>query len=241
MNVISCGSSILLNSYPLHSHNCWELVYQLRGETKTTMGERCVIVTEGDVFLIPPGVPHSGVSRGGFRDFAIKILDTEFHDFVLVKDVNGDVLTLLNIIQRVLTERSEGFGVIADGLFDTVCAIVNAAMDAPKESCAVRKLKDTLYNNISNSEFRLSDAVAKTGFDKDYFRRTFKRETGKTPLEYLTDLRITRAKQLLERQADITVTAVAQCVGFEDSLYFSACFKKKVGISPTEYRRRTKV
>ena len=238
MNVISCHSSMLLNSYHSHSHNCWELVYQLSGETKTVVGDKSLTVSPGDVWIMPPQTLHKGVSSEGFRDFSVKIADAGVNVFVLIKDESGDILTLLQILERVMTERGTGYAAIADGIYEVISAMVKSALDSPNESKAVRTMKDILYENISNSDFRLADAVEKTGFDRDYFRRMFKRETSKNPLEYLIDLRITRAKQLLERQADITVGDVAKSVGFDSGLYFSTCFKKKVGISPTEYRNR---
>ena len=241
MNVISCSASMRLTSYSSHFHDCWELVYQLNGESRTVVGKEIFTAVAGSIWLIPPFTPHSGVSREGFRDFSVKIRNTGFGSFVLVRDRNNDILTLLSMLQRIMTERGEGYTVTADALFETVCAMVKKEVGSQNESPAVRRLKTVLYENISEPDFRLRDAMNESGFDKDHLRRLFKRETGKTPLEYLTELRITRAKQLLERSDDITVSAVAESVGFSDSLYFSTCFKKKVGFSPSEYRNRAKI
>ena len=63
----------------------------------------------------------------------------------------------------------------------------------------------------------------------------FKRYTGMSPLNYLTEYRIRRSKELL-RQEDYSITKVAELVGFEDNLYFSRIFKKRTGYSPSAYR-----
>ena len=94
-----------------------------------------------------------------------------------------------------------------------------------------------IYENLSNIDFELSDAITDIGFDKDYFRRCFKRETGKTPTQYLTDMRIVSAKQLLVDNKLFSIEAVAHSCGFSDSLYFSTCFKKHVGLSPMQFRK----
>ncbi len=73
---------------------------------------------------------------------------------------------------------------------------------------------------------------------KSYFSHGFKKSTGKTFRQYLTDLRIYHAKQLLERSS-LTVTQIAFSVGFNDSNYFSNVFKSKVGVSPRKYRKTT--
>ena len=241
MNVISCSASMRLNTYSSHSHSCWELVYQLDGETSTAVGNDTFTACPGSIWLIPPTVPHSGTSRDGFRDWSVKIKNTGFNSFILLRDRNNDILNLLFMLQRVMTEQRDGYGAAADALFEAVCAMIKTEAGMQNEAPAVRRLRRELYDNISNASFRVSDAMNESGFDKDHLRRLFKRETGKTPIEYLTDLRITTAKQLLERSADITVGAVAESVGFADSLYFSTCFKKKVGSSPTEYRNSVKL
>ena len=67
--------------------------------------------------------------------------------------------------------------------------------------------------------------------------RLFKSETGKTPLEYKTELRIECAKTLLA-DGECQVGEIAVMLGFESIYYFSRVFKKSVGISPTEYKNK---
>lgn len=67
------------------------------------------------------------------------------------------------------------------------------------------------------------------------FNRKFKKETGITPIEYLIEIRLERAKTMLRRK-NISVTEIAMNCGFGSSAHFSSCFQSRVGISPTEYR-----
>lgn len=67
--------------------------------------------------------------------------------------------------------------------------------------------------------------------------RKFKSETGKTPMEYLTGIRIGHAKTLLRRK-NITVTEIALRCGFGSGAHFSSCFIKHAGITPSEYQNR---
>ena len=60
--------------------------------------------------------------------------------------------------------------------------------------------------------------------------------TGKSPKEYLTEYRIKQACHLL-RETDLSVSAIAYSVGFENNLYFSKAFRKQKGVSPSEYRK----
>ena len=67
------------------------------------------------------------------------------------------------------------------------------------------------------------------------FNRRFKKETGITPIEYLIEIRLERAKTMLKRK-NISVTEIAMRCGFGSSAHFSTCFQSRMGISPTEYR-----
>jgi len=62
---------------------------------------------------------------------------------------------------------------------------------------------------------------------------------GISPKRYLTDLRIKQACMLLENSS-LSVSAIANSVGFENSLYFSKAFKKAKGISPSQYAEKIK-
>ena len=70
-----------------------------------------------------------------------------------------------------------------------------------------------------------------------HFSLVFSQETGQTFKEYLTELRIQKAKELL-RSTPERATDIAYQVGYNDPHYFSAAFKKKTGLSPTEYRQK---
>ena len=71
---------------------------------------------------------------------------------------------------------------------------------------------------------------------KSYFSHNFKSYTGKSFREYLTDIRLNYAKQLLEHSA-LNVTQISFSVGFNDSNHFSNIFKQRIGISPLAYRK----
>ena len=82
------------------------------------------------------------------------------------------------------------------------------------------------------------DKVAEAlGFSGVYLSQIFKRETGRTFLEYLTDYRIETAKNLLQH-GDYKVYEVAEIVGYKTSQYFSQVFRKVTGVYPIDYRER---
>ncbi len=75
--------------------------------------------------------------------------------------------------------------------------------------------------------------AAMAGVSSDYYTRAFKKIVGKSPMEYLSEIRIHRAKQLIP--SGDSMRAIAQSVGFSDEFYFSRKFKAMTGRSPITY------
>ena len=72
-----------------------------------------------------------------------------------------------------------------------------------------------------------------------YFSKLFKAETGTTFVEYLTNLRMERAQELLKDEG-LSIKEICASVGYADPNYFSRTFKKNVGVTPTVYREGSK-
>ena len=83
----------------------------------------------------------------------------------------------------------------------------------------------------------LHQAAQMAYLEDSYFSRQFKKYTGFGFVEYLTQIRVNRAADLL-RNSTHTISAVAEACGFSGSNYFGDVFRKYYGISPLEFRRR---
>jgi transcriptional regulator GlxA family with amidase domain len=76
-----------------------------------------------------------------------------------------------------------------------------------------------------------------SGLAERSFKRRFARATGVPPLEYVHTLRLEESKHLLEA-TDQAVEQIAEQVGYEDASFFGRLFRRKVGLTPAQYRRR---
>ncbi|SRR5690606_21567847 len=76
-----------------------------------------------------------------------------------------------------------------------------------------------------------------SGLSERSFKRRFARATGMAPLEYVHTVRLEEAKHSLET-TDLPVEAIAQAAGYEDGSFFGRLFRRKVGLTPAQYRRR---
>lgn len=79
--------------------------------------------------------------------------------------------------------------------------------------------------------------IAQSGLAERTFLRRFAKVTGLTPLDYVHALRLEEAKQMLETGTQ-PIEAIAEEVGYEDPSFFGRLFRRKVGITPAQYRRR---
>ena len=86
-------------------------------------------------------------------------------------------------------------------------------------------------------ESPVGQMVALSGLAERTFKRRFTQATGMTPLEYVHTLRLEEAKQMLE-SGDAPVEAVALEVGYQDASFFGRLFRRHVGLTPAQYRRR---
>ncbi|OXS53083.1 AraC family transcriptional regulator [Cohnella sp. CIP 111063] len=81
----------------------------------------------------------------------------------------------------------------------------------------------------------VKDVAASVNLHPGYLQRIFKAQTNRTMIEYLTDIRIEKAKMLLER-TDVPVADISDYVGAGSRPYFHALFKKHTSMTPVEYR-----
>jgi len=100
----------------------------------------------------------------------------------------------------------------------------------------VQEAKSLIAKHFTESSFGLDQVCEMIGVSPSYFSSTFKREMGISFVQYLTTMRMTRAKELLVKSEGKTYE-IAQAVGFTEPNYFSFCFKRYEGVSPSQYRQ----
>jgi len=92
-----------------------------------------------------------------------------------------------------------------------------------------------IRENYNSEDISLNLVAQVTNVSPSYFSSIFSQEKGITFIEYLTNVRIEKAKELL-RSTTLRSSEISQAVGYKDSHYFSYLFKKETGLTPREYR-----
>ncbi len=99
---------------------------------------------------------------------------------------------------------------------------------------ALKKSMEYLSQNIYSPDLTVEELARQANISQVYFRKIFKEAYGESPKQYIIDLRVRQAKQLLEENS-ITVTAVAEACGFSSVYHFCRLFKTETGYTPMEY------
>lgn len=81
------------------------------------------------------------------------------------------------------------------------------------------------------------ELARQSGYSKDHFTRRFKETIGRTPRQYMNDMKLDQAKKLL-RTTDMSISRIAATLGFCDAGYFTNFFCEKAGVTPSYYRKQ---
>ena len=121
---------------------------------------------------------------------------------------------------------------LADRCIEEIGAYSNA-------SSHIEKVKQYIQGNYSNSDIRIEHIAKAVYLSENYLSAIFAQKCGMSIVEYLTFVRLSQGKALLDSH-QFSAAEVAEKVGYLDPIYFSKCFKKKYGMSPHQYLQMNK-
>jgi YesN/AraC family two-component response regulator len=151
-------------------------------------------------------------------DFAIRSIKLKADDYLLKPAHPDDIRQAL--VKFVPAAKTEG------------TPSAQALHRHPDIEKIVRYIDQNLHANIS-----LESLSGNVHLHPQYLCRLFKQQTGCTITQYMTDQRLKKAKSMLEHAQESIAEISNQC-GFSDANYFARVFKKREGISPTQYQQQ---
>lgn len=107
----------------------------------------------------------------------------------------------------------------------------------PYDEQFMEKVMEFMEEQMDNAELTIDEFAEKLMLSRTIFYRKLKSIIGLTPVDFIREIRIKRAVQLID-SGEYNFSQVAYMTGFNDPKYFSKCFKKVIGITPSEYKEK---
>ncbi|MFA6812580.1 MAG: helix-turn-helix domain-containing protein, partial [Bacteroidaceae bacterium] len=103
----------------------------------------------------------------------------------------------------------------------------------------MKKIIQVVEDNLSESDFNVAMLAEKVNMSRSTLTRKLKDITGRTPLDFIRQVKMKHARQMLEDR-NKTIYEVALMIGYFDRKYFTSCFKQEFGMTPSEYQKHLK-
>jgi two-component system response regulator YesN len=161
-----------------------------------------------------------------------------------LNELGGDIAQVIsdsNSIETILMNIKT-----MEQLREQVCKILACALEIRDShvnhqyASRIQLAKDYIDQHYLNPDLLLNEVAAQASLSPSHFSVVFSQETDQTFKEYLTEIRIKKAKELL-RMTSLSSAEISYQVGYSDPHYFSYVFKKNTGFSPTEFRLQGQV
>lgn len=167
-------------------------------------------------------------SESLFRRFGINMVNRCFDSFDGVIPLWYDSLTRAS---------SENIDLASESVL--LYSFSRLSQNSSESNDLVNKIVEITEEQFTNPSLSVSSIARELTYNAKYISHIFKNKTGVSYTEYLRTMRIKYAVSLLDHGID-SVKNIALLSGFSDPLYFSSVFKRAIGVSPKDYRRRTK-
>jgi len=234
MNVnIGC----LKNYCPEHKHKYFEIIVYTKGSGFLKANNRQIPFSPGTIIIVPPNTLHVSVSAEPYeRIYIASYSDRTINVYApihLSDDEDGDGMVLARLIYKNRYKNP-------DYLSSLIHAFLNYFLQSVKINDRIDEkinmIITKITDNFSDCNIDLEEILKNSGYAEDYIRNRFKKTTGKTPIRFLTEIRIHHACLLIDfYKNSIPLSEIAEKCGYTDYVYFSRRFKEITGVSPRKY------
>ena len=240
-----------------HTHNHAELFYIVGGKGQFLIEDQLYPVNTNHLVIINPNVTHTEVSLNA-QPLEYIVLGIEGVELSITENSNGqfcildhfesmDITSCLRNILREMELKQPGYEDICQAFMEILIIRLmrSTGLSMPTEPqnsvgnhqcAAVRRYIDHHFKE----PLTLDQLAEEAHMNKYYLSHAFKREYGVSPINYMISRRLEESKYLLA-ETDLSMSQIAQLLGFSSLSYFSQVFHRTQGIAPMEYRQQNRV
>ena len=255
----SCGTYRLSNKYKLPTwwrsgRIDWQLLYVASGKAHFYIKGQDIVVTSGNMVLFQPkqemhyayfGKDKPEVYWVHFTGSSVRAILRK-HDIPLDNNVfyAGNSPTYAYLFKEMITELQTcrvGYEELLSMYLQQVFVLVQRSRmeKRPTVSSQIQGeigIARRYFQEHYNEDINIEEYALSRNMSVSWFLRNFKQVTGKSPMQYILNIRINNAVSLLE-STNYNVTEISTIIGYDNPLYFSRIFKKQRGVSPSDYRK----
>ncbi len=253
IQINSCGPTISKNiEYKVirkKGRNDYHILYVIHGECFVWYNDKEYKLESGDYVIYFPhekqeyryaGIKETHTYWIHFTGSAVEEIfsDAHLNSGVHFAPENKSVQTCF---KKIITFHSlQKYELQANAyLLSLICALSLGESEKSADEYPQYLIDVIKYINLNwQKQISISLLAEMACLSKSRFLHSFKDNVGMSAYSYMVNIKIEKAKELL-LSTDMNISAVAETVGYSDSLYFSRLFKKHVGISPREYRKKS--
>ena len=236
----------------LHTHGCAELFFITDGHGRFRTQSEEFPVSIRDLIIINANVPHTELSQADspleYTVLGVEGLETmagaEGYTMLHLHSGWEELTSLLELMLREARAALPGCEQACGALLSVILIRLGRQSETalsgepavPRTTRECGLVRRYIDNHFKES-LTLEQLAGLAHLNKYYLAHTFRREFGVSPINYLISRRIEESRFLL-RETDHSLSLIAQMLGFSSLSYFSQCFRRAQGISPTEYRKQ---
>lgn len=250
-----------------HSHDHPELAFVLSGTGRYRIEDEIYPVSEGDLLIFNPGVRHQALHSPEAElpatEFFVGLTDIRLQGLLpnclpvpegeYMIHTTGELRQkLFRICASMEAEQSvcrQGkYFMLKTYMMQMVLLLIREQCEPMEKptGCAFESVNKkyvveqivTYFEEHYSEKLSLDQIAENMYLSPFYISKIFKSETGDTPIRHLINIRLEKAKELLEDGYEGSIQEVAASVGYDDAYHFSKLFKKYYGITPSQARRK---
>ena len=222
-----------------HKHNCYEVVYFLKGRGVARVGNQDYTVCPHKYCIVPPDVEHVELLEEdgeilfiGFTAESELIADC----ISLYTDTNIRVLPQLEGILQEYKEQSIGYKMASESFLRLFLVEYLRKSRKDDKACVNLDYIKTYLEQYYGRHISFRELAALTGYSYDYFRHVFKNKYGVSPQDYLINVRLEEAKNMLQ-STSLSCAQIAVNCGFSNSAQMTMMIKRKFQKTPMELKK----
>lgn len=224
----------------------YSIIYVINGQMEVLYEGKRIVVNANEAVLLDFRKPHFYAAASDRLEKWEMVFSGSASEayYNLITEQYGHLFRvsgkLKGTVEKLMAELEQQFpgDHMVSALIQTMFSYI-IRQNSEKVSPPIEEAISYMYNHYGEN-IQIGDIAEHVSLSRYYFTRLFRKETGRTPNEYLADVRINAAKEMLTERI-LSVAEIAEQCGFANTSHFTRFFREKTGQTPAAFRKYFKL